>query len=55
MMRNPELSELRYEARISVDETHKSMLKLLPGINLSYAGNFDSNSFLVHHWWAEGA
>ncbi len=55
MMRNPELRELSYEARISVDETHKSMLKLLPGINLSYAGNFDSNSFLVHHWWGEGA
>jgi len=55
MMRNPELRELSYETRISVDETHKSMLKLLPGVNLSYAGNFDSNSFLVHHWWAEGA
>jgi outer membrane protein TolC len=55
MMRNPDLRELRYEARISVDETRKSMLKLLPGINLSYAGNYDSNSFLVNHWWAEGA
>lgn len=55
MLRNPDLRELSYEARISVDETRKSMLKLLPGINLSYAGNFDSNSFLVHHWWAEGA
>lgn len=55
MLRNPDLRELSYEARISVDETRKSMLKLLPGINLNYAGNFDSNSFLVHHWWAEGA
>jgi outer membrane protein, multidrug efflux system len=55
MLRNPDLRELSYEARISVDETRKSMLKLLPGINLSYGGNFDSNSFLVHHWWAEGA
>jgi outer membrane protein, multidrug efflux system len=55
MLRNPELRELSYQARISVDETRQSMLKLLPGINLNYAGNFDSNSFLVHHWWAEGA
>lgn len=55
MLRNPELRELSYESRITVDETRKSMLKLLPGINLSYGGNFDSNSFLVHKWWAEGA
>jgi outer membrane protein, multidrug efflux system len=55
MLRNPDLRELSYEARISAEEARKSMLKLLPGINLSYAGNFDSNSFLVHHWWAEGA
>jgi outer membrane protein TolC len=54
MLRNPDLRELSYEARISADETRKSMLKLLPGINLNYGGNFDSNSFLLHHWWAEG-
>lgn len=54
LLRNPDLRELSYESRISVDEAHKSLVKLLPGINLSYGGNFDSNSFLVHHWWAEG-
>lgn len=55
LLRNPELRELSYESRITVDETHKSILKLLPGISLTYGGNFDSNSFLVHNWWAEGA
>jgi outer membrane protein TolC len=55
LIRNPDLRELSYETRISVDETHKALLKLLPSINLNYGGFFDSNSFLLHNWWGEGA
>lgn len=55
LLRNPDLRELSYQARISVDEVHKSILRLLPGINFDYGGNFDSNSFLVHNFWGEGA
>jgi multidrug efflux system outer membrane protein len=52
---NPDIRGLSYEARISVAETRKALLKLLPGITLSADPNVDSNSFLVHHYWVAGA
>ncbi|MBW0004113.1 MAG: TolC family protein [Hyphomicrobiales bacterium] len=52
---NPDIRGLSYEARISVAETKKALLKLLPGISLSADPNVDSNSFLVHHYWVAGA
>ena len=41
--------------RISVEETHKTLARNLPGINFSYGPNYDSNSFLVNNTWAAGA
>ena len=55
LLLNPDIRELSYQKRISVDETHKALLRLLPGITFSYDPNYDSNSFLVHHYWATGA
>ena len=55
LLRNPDLRELSYQSRISVNEVHKSILKLLPGLSFDYGGNFDSNSFLTHSFWGEGA
>jgi len=55
LLLNPDIRELSYQKRISVDETRKALLKLLPGITLSYDPSFDSNSFLVNHHWATGA
>jgi outer membrane protein TolC len=55
LLLNPEIREASYEKRITVDETHRAMLRLLPGINLVYDPNYDSNSFLVNHWWTTGA
>lgn len=52
LLLNPDIRELSYQKRISVDETRKALLKLLPGITLSYDPSFDSNSFLVNHQWA---
>jgi multidrug efflux system outer membrane protein len=52
---NPDIRELSYQKRISVDETRKSLLKLLPGITLSYDPSYDSNSFLVNHSWQTAA
>ena len=49
--RRPELVEARYNERISVNETHKAMAKLLPGIELQLGTHYDSNSFLYYHWW----
>jgi len=52
LLLNPDIREFSYQKRISVDETRKALLKLLPGITLSYDPSFDSNSFLVNHQWA---
>jgi outer membrane protein, multidrug efflux system len=55
LLLNPDIRELSYQKRISVDDTHKALLKLLPGITFSYDPNYDSNSFLVNHYWATSA
>jgi outer membrane protein TolC len=55
LVRNPDLRELSYQSRISANEVHKSILRLLPGISFVYGPQYDTNSFLVNNWWAEGA
>jgi outer membrane protein TolC len=52
---NPDIREQSYQTRISADEARKALLRLLPGINLSFNPNYDSNSFLVNHQWYAGA
>jgi outer membrane protein TolC len=49
--RRPELVEASYNERISINETHKAIAKLLPGIELEFGGHYDSNSFLFYHKW----
>lgn len=55
LLLNPDVREMSYQRRISVDESRKALLRLLPGISLSYAPNYDSNGFLVHNYWTAGA
>jgi outer membrane protein, multidrug efflux system len=55
LLLNPDIRGLSYESRISAAETHKALLKLLPGVSLSFDPNYDSNSFTVHHYWLAGA
>lgn len=49
----PELLEQDYQVRISAAETRKAMLRLLPGLEFSVGGHYDSNSFLVNQSWAD--
>ena len=49
--RRPELVEASYNERISINETHKAIAKLLPGIEFQLGTHYDSNSFLVYHAW----
>lgn len=49
----PELREQDYQVRISAAETRKAMLRLLPGLEFSAGGHYDSNSFLVNQSWAD--
>jgi len=50
---NPDLREQDYLGRISVDDTRKEILKLLPGVTLSFSRQYDSNSFLIDNHWNE--
>ncbi|TYL40952.1 TolC family protein [Dickeya sp. ws52] len=52
MVRRPEIREESYQARNAVLETRRSLLRLLPGVNLFAGINGDSNSYLVNHSWA---
>jgi multidrug efflux system outer membrane protein len=49
----PELREQDYQARISAAETRKAMLRMLPGLEFSAGGHYDSNSFLSNQSWAD--
>jgi outer membrane protein TolC len=51
LAQRPELVEARYNERISVNETHKALAKLMPGIEFDVGANYDSNSFLAYHAW----
>ena len=54
MLQRPELIEADYNERISLDETRKAIVRMLPGIELSIGEHYDNNSFLLHKQWAEG-
>jgi len=49
----PELREEIYNNRITTEETHKAMLRLLPGIEFKTGYNHDSNSYLLNNNWLE--
>lgn len=52
---NPDIRAQSYDVRITADDAHLALLRLLPGINLSVSPNYDSNSFLLHQHWVTGA
>ncbi len=53
LLNRPELLEESYNQRISADETWRSLLKLLPGIDVNAALRYDSNSFLLNQRWSD--
>ncbi|WEF10711.1 TolC family protein [Pectobacterium actinidiae] len=53
LVSRPELREQDYQVRIHAAETRKALLRMLPGIELSAGGHYDSNSFLVNNSWAD--
>jgi len=50
----PELREEDYRKRISVAETRKALLSLLPGISFDVAARYDSNKYLYNQSWIDG-
>ncbi len=54
LLQRPELLEADYTERISVIETRKAIVRMLPGIELSVGAHNDNNSFLVNQNWVDG-
>ena len=50
---NPDIREKLYQNRIGLDDAKKTLLRLLPGIDLSGGRNYDLNSFLDENRWYE--
>ncbi|CAA6603811.1 Outer membrane efflux protein (modular protein) [Rhodospirillaceae bacterium LM-1] len=53
LQQRPELWVEDYQARISADETRKTLLRMLPGLEFSSGLDASSNTYLLHKTWAE--
>ncbi len=53
LLNRPELREQDYQTRIRAAETRKSLLRMLPGLEISAGGHYDSNSFITNQSWAD--
>lgn len=52
---NADLNESVYNARIAVEETRKSLLKLIPGVTFNIGPQTTNNSYWINRNWVEGA
>jgi outer membrane protein TolC len=55
MMENADLKESIYNARIAVEETHKSMLRLFPGLTFNVGPQHSTNSHYINKDWIESS
>jgi len=51
----PDLREDSYQERIDKNELHKEIVRMIPNLSLSASTNYDSNTYLYHNVWTEGA
>lgn len=49
----PELYEADYKERIVVNEVHRAILRMFPGLQLTASRQYETNSFTVHRNWIE--
>jgi outer membrane protein TolC len=54
LVSRPELRQEDYQLRIDKAEVRKSMLRMLPGIELQAGVLYDSNKFFLHNSWSIG-
>ena len=52
---NPDLREQAYNARIAAQETRKTMLRMMPGLDFNYGTSYDSDRFLVNEQWQQAS
>lgn len=53
LLRNPDLREGIYNARIAQQETRRTMLKLFPGLSFNYGVKHSDDDYLIHQNWNE--
>lgn len=53
LMERPELREADLQERISVHETKKALVRMMPGVEIFAGPHYDSNRFLHHNTWAD--
>ena len=54
LLQRPELREEDFKKRITVDETHKQLLGMLPSLSLDFGARYDSNRYLYNNNWTQG-
>jgi outer membrane protein TolC len=55
LISNAELAQSIYDARIAVQETKKSLLKLLPNLNFALNPQITNNSYWINKHWTDGS
>jgi outer membrane protein TolC len=55
LLANADLKESVYNARIAVEETRKSMLRLFPGLTFNIGPQTSNNAYYINKSWVEGA
>ncbi len=53
LLNNADLRESIYNARITVAETRKAIIRMLPGINFNYGPQYTDNSYYINKSWTE--
>lgn len=48
---NADLREQFYNARIAVEETHKTLLRLFPNLSFNYDLRYDTDRYLINNHW----
>ena len=50
----PELREEGYRVRVTdLEQTRSELATLLPGLNVEYGANYDSNRYLLNNAWSQ--
>jgi outer membrane protein TolC len=55
LLRNADLNESVYNARIALEETKKALLNYLPGLSVSVGRQHSNNSYYINQYWRDGA
>lgn len=53
LLRNPDLREGIYNARIAQQETRRTLLKFFPGLSFNYGYKRSDDDYLIHQNWTE--